>query len=110
MKLKYSWEKETERKKNYSHPFSLFQYYNYCTAFRNFHFNYLMDNLLLSYNLTSIINFQMRIQNTYTTAINNIFIDISQFESYTTSPILNGLSDHDDQLVRISTDYSHKPI
>ena len=69
-----------------------------------------LDNLLLSYNLTSIINFQMRIQNTYTTAINNIFIDISQFESYTTSPILNGLSDHDDQLVRISTDYSHKPI
>ena len=69
-----------------------------------------LDNLLLSYNLTSIINFPMRIQNTYATAIDNIFNDISQFESYTTTPILNGLSDHDDQLLIISTDYSHKPI
>jgi len=69
-----------------------------------------LDNLLLSYNLISIINFRTRIQNTYATAINNIFIDISQFESYTTIPILNGLSDHEDQVLMISTDYSHKPI
>ena len=57
-----------------------------------------LDNLLFSYNLTSIINFPVRVQNTYATAINNIFIDISQFESYTVTPILNGLSDHDAQL------------
>ena len=65
-----------------------------------------LDNLLLSYNLYSIIDFPTRVQNTSATAIDNIFIDVSQFESYTL-PILNGLSDHDSQ---ISTDYSHMPI
>jgi hypothetical protein len=69
-----------------------------------------LDNLLLSYNLTNIINFPMRIQNTYATGIDDIFIDISQSESYTTTPILNGLSDHGEHLLIISTDYSHKPI
>ena len=34
-----------------------------------------LDNLLLSYDLTSLINFQTRVQNTSTTAIDNIFID-----------------------------------
>ena len=33
-----------------------------------------LDNLLLTYNLTSIINFPMRVQNTSATAIDNIFI------------------------------------
>jgi exonuclease III len=54
-----------------------------------------LDNNLLSYNLISIINFLIRIQNTSFTAIDNIFIDVSQFESYTVTPITNGLSDHD---------------
>jgi len=66
-----------------------------------------MDNLLLSYNLTSIINFPMRVQNTSATVINNISIDISQFEGYTIILVLNGLADHDAQLLMISTDYSH---
>jgi len=46
-----------------------------------------LDNLLLSYNLINSINFPTRIQNTYATAIDNIFIDISLFESYTTTPL-----------------------
>jgi hypothetical protein len=50
------------------------------------------DNLLLSYNLTSIINFSMRVQNTSDTTIDNIFIVISQFESYTITPSLYGLT------------------
>jgi len=54
-----------------------------------------LDNILLSYNLISIINFPTRVQNTSSTAIDNIFIDVSQFESYTVTPITNGLSDHD---------------
>jgi hypothetical protein len=41
-----------------------------------------LDNLLLSYNLTSIINFPTTVQNTSATAIDNIFIEVSQFESY----------------------------
>jgi len=66
-----------------------------------------LDNLLLSYNLINIINFPMRVQNTSATAIDNIFLDVSEFESYTVTPVLNGLSD---QLLVISTDYSHIPI
>ena len=58
-----------------------------------------LDNLLLSYNLASIINFLTRLQNTSVTAIDNIFIDVSQFESYTVTPIINGVSDHDAQLL-----------
>ena len=69
-----------------------------------------LDNLLLSCNLTNIINFPTRVQNTSATAIDNIFIDVSEFERSTATPILNGLSDHDAQLLVISTDYSHIPI
>ena len=53
-----------------------------------------LDNLLLSYNLISIINFPVRFRNTSATALDNVFTDISQFESYTLTPILNGSSDH----------------
>jgi len=66
-----------------------------------------LDNLLLSYNLTSIINFPTRVQTTSATATDNIFTDTSQFESYTIIPIFNGLSAHDAQLLMISTDNSH---
>jgi len=54
--------------------------------------------------------FPIEIQNTSATVIDNIFIDISHFESYTVTPILNGLSDHVAQLLMISTDYSNMPI
>jgi len=69
-----------------------------------------LDSLLLSCNLNSIINFPTRVQNTFATAVGNTFIDISQFESYTVTPTLNGLSDHYAQLLMISTDCSHKHI
>jgi len=39
-----------------------------------------------------------------------MFIDVSQFESYTVTPITNGLSDHDAQLLKISTEYTLVPI
>jgi len=68
-----------------------------------------LDNLLLPYNLTSIINFPTRIQNTSATAIDNIFIDVSHFEGYTITPVIIGGSDHDAQLLTISTDYSYVP-
>jgi hypothetical protein len=38
-----------------------------------------LDSLLLLYNLTNIINFPTRIQNTSATAIDNIFIYMPQF-------------------------------
>ena len=34
----------------------------------------------------------------------------SWFESYMITPTLNGLSDHDAQLLMINTDYTHIPI
>ena len=68
-----------------------------------------LDNLLLPHNLTSIIKFPTSVQNTSVTTIYNIFIDISQFISYTITPIFNGSSDQDAQLLMISTHYSHMP-
>jgi len=69
-----------------------------------------LDNLFLLYNLTSIISFPVRVLNTVATAIDNIFIDMSQFESDIVTHIFSGLSDHDAYLLMISTDYSHMPI
>ena len=54
--------------------------------------------------------FPNEIQNTSATVIDNIFIDISHFESYTVTPILDGFSDHVAQLLMISTDYSNMLI
>jgi len=51
----------------------------------------------------------MRIQNTSVTAIDNIFIDVSQFEGYMIIPVINGMSDHDAQLLTINTDYNYVP-
>ena len=69
-----------------------------------------LDNLLLSYNLTSTINFPTKVQNTSATAKDNIFIDVSQFESHMVTPIMNSVSYHDARLLIIGTDYSHVPI
>ena len=51
-----------------------------------------------------------RVQNDSAAAIDNIFIDLSQFENYSVTPIISGMSDHDAQLLMISTDYSHVPL
>jgi hypothetical protein len=69
-----------------------------------------LDNILLTYNLISIINFPTRVQNVSSTAIDNIFIDVAQLEIYTVTPITNGVSDHDTQLLKISTEYTLVPI
>ena len=59
--------------------------------------------------MTSIINFPTSVQNTSATAIDSIFIDVSQFESYTITPVINGRSDHVAELLTINTDYSFVP-
>jgi len=51
-----------------------------------------------------------RVQNNSATATDNIFIDVSLFENYSVTPIINVMSDHDAQLLVISTDYSHVPL
>jgi len=76
----------------------------------DFNINYLTDNpnkslldyVLCSCNLVSIVDFPTRIQNTSTSVIDNIFIDYSREKSSNyISPLFNGLSDHDDQLLLI---------
>ena len=63
-----------------------------------------LNNILHSYNLISVINFPTRIKNNSSTAIDNIFIDITQFGMYSTYPMKNGLSDHDAQVLELYVD------
>ena len=64
----------------------------------DFNVNYLTDNnmknyldtLLATYNLTGTVNFP-RTQSNSATAIDNIFIDVSNHENYITLPLFNGL-------------------
>jgi hypothetical protein len=71
--------------------------------------NYLIDskekqelsNILNSYNLVSVINFPTRVKNNSRSAIDNIFLDTTQFGRYTTCPMLNGLSGHVAQMLEL---------
>ena len=72
--------------------------------------NYLLENreksqlntILQLYNLSSIINFPTRIALNSSTAIDNFFIDISIIGKYELYPLINGLSDHDAQVLVIN--------
>jgi hypothetical protein len=82
-----------------------------------FNIDYLTDNyrknqlnsLLNTFNLFSTVNFPTRATITSKTAIDNIFIDYSRIEKCELSPMYNGISDHDAQLVLIHdiTIFSH---
>jgi len=75
----------------------------------DFNINYLSDNkkkqklnsLLTSYSLYSIVDFTTRTNNTTSTAIDNIFINKSKHENYEIYPLINGLSDHNAQILRL---------
>jgi exonuclease III len=58
-----------------------------------------LDNLLTSYNLSTAVDFPTRITKNTSTAIDNIFIDKTKNSDYTIEPIINGLSDHDAQVL-----------
>jgi len=58
-----------------------------------------LDAILMSCNLSSTENFNSRICNQSISAIDSIFIDTVQFRHYTFPPIINGLYDHDTQLI-----------
>jgi hypothetical protein len=55
-----------------------------------------LDAVLLSCNLTATVHFPSRVQNQSNMAMDNIFLD-----NYKFSPVYNGLSDHDAQLLTI---------
>jgi len=56
-----------------------------------------MSSLLTTYNLLHKVSFETRTQNKSSTAIDNISVDNSSLDSSYTSPLINGLSDHDGQ-------------
>ena len=60
-----------------------------------------LDVLLKTYNLASIVKFPTRIQENTATTIDNFFIDTLKMSNYSISPVLNGLSDHDAQLLKL---------
>jgi hypothetical protein len=68
-----------------------------------------LNNLLHSFNLTSIITFPMTVHDKLITTIDNTFIDPSRFQEYSVIPISNGLSDHDAQLLTIRQKISYDP-
>jgi len=59
-----------------------------------------LDTLSAAYNFKSAVNFPTRIINGSSTAINNVFIDLSR--NFTINPLINGLSDRDAQLLKIA--------
>jgi hypothetical protein len=75
----------------------------------DFYVNYLdysnrrkqLDALLSSFNLLSTVCFPTRILNGPVSATDNIFVDFSRKGNYTISSLVNGLSDHDGQLIHI---------
>jgi len=57
-----------------------------------------LDSLLALYNLYGV-DFPTRITESSSTAIDNFFMDKGKNAKYTVSPIYNGLSNHDAQLL-----------
>ena len=74
----------------------------------DFNINYLNNNkkqklnsILTSYSLYSIIDFPTSTNNLTSTAIDNVFINKFKYENYEIYPLINGLSDHDAQILRL---------
>jgi len=60
-----------------------------------------LDSMLQTYNLTAIVYFPTRLKGRSSTMIDNIFLDTLKISTYTVLPLLNGLSDHDAQMLTI---------
>ena len=61
-----------------------------------------LNALLNSYNLFSIVQFPTRIYRNSVSAIDNIFIDTTEIDTYEVIPAMNGLSDHDAQIINLN--------
>ena len=69
-----------------------------------------LSQLLGTYNMIHTVNFPTRFQSSCRSAIDNIFINDSQFHSCSILPIYNGLSDHDAQCLILKTSFAKKKI
>jgi len=61
------------------------------------------------YNLTAIVNFPTRINNTTASAIDIFFMDVSRFEDFLVTPFTNDLSDHDAQILALNIPMQSHP-
>jgi len=66
-----------------------------------------LDSILYSFNLCSTVNFPTRIGPSSVSTIDNVFIDNSYLNRYDIAPLINGLSDHDAQLLTIQIFQNH---
>jgi hypothetical protein len=48
-----------------------------------------------------VINFPTRIKNNSSSTVDNIFLDATKLGTYSTFPVVNGLSDHDAQRLEL---------
>jgi exonuclease III len=60
-----------------------------------------LDSILYSFNLRSIVNFPTRLGQNSSSIIDNVFLDNSYLNKYDIAPVINGLSDHNEQLLMI---------
>jgi exonuclease III len=69
-----------------------------------------LNALLNSYILFSVVQFPTRIYRNSVSAIDNIFIDTIKIDTYELIPTMNGLSDHDAQIINLNlnTLYNNK--
>ena len=78
--------------------------------------NYLIDNnqrsqldaVLHSYNLVGIVEFPTRFGPNSQTAIDNVYVDTSTIGKYELYLLINGLSDHDAQLLILNKGQKRK--
>ena len=66
-----------------------------------------LDSILYSFNLCSIVNFPTRVGPNSSSLIDNVFLDNSYINKYDIAPVINGLSDHDAQLLAIQILQKH---
>ena len=59
----------------------------------------LLNSVLATYSLYSSIQFPTRITNSSASTIDNIFINTFKFNDFIVHPLINGISDHDAQII-----------
>jgi hypothetical protein len=67
-----------------------------------------LNALVNSYSLFSIVQFHTRTYKNSSSAIDNIFIDTIKRDTYEVILVINGLSDHDAQIVNLNLNTSYK--
>lgn len=62
-----------------------------------------LDIIMNTYNLVQIVNFPTRITHNSTTLIDCIYLDVTQFKKVAAFQHINGLSDHDAQIITLDS-------